>query len=295
AFTRAFNAPDAGDRYRGYKVTTAYPKGTELITEWKEQIPKITEEIKGQGVEIVDSMEELLDKVDVVLITCIDGNKHLELAMPVLKAGKPLFIDKPFAASYRDAYAIVEAAREYNTPMFSSSSLRYPTGVENVSETAGKITGTDAYGPASIEPHHPDLFWYGIHGVELLFSIMGAGCKSVRRTYMPETDSVDGVWNDNRIGTFRGMRNGKYGYGATVFGEKSIVYLSRDGGYNPLLAKITEFYDTKILPFPVEQTLEIIAFMEAADESKKHGGTEIDLKSVMNDSMKYERLSPAKS
>jgi hypothetical protein len=285
AFTRAFNAPDAGDRYRGYKVTTAYPKGTELITEWKEQIPKITEEVRGQGVEIVDSIEELLDKVDVVLITCIDGNKHLELAMPVLKAGKPLFIDKPFAASYRDAYAIVEAAREYGTPMFSSSSLRYPTGVENVSETAGKITGTDAYGPAVIEPHHPDLFWYGIHGVELLFSIMGAGCKSVRRTYTPETDSVVGVWNDNRTGTFRGIRNGKYGYGATVFGEKNIVYLSRDGGYNPLLAKIAEFYDTKIPPFPVEQTLEIIAFMEAADESKKHGGAEIDLKSVMNGSM----------
>jgi predicted dehydrogenase len=282
AFTRAFNASDAGDKYRKYRVVAAYPKGTELIREWKERIPKITEEIRGEGVEIVDSIEELLNKVDVVLMTCIDGNKHLELAMPVLKAGKPLFIDKPFSASYRDAYAIVEAARKYNTPMFSSSSLRYLTGVENVSETVGKITGVDTYGPAVIEPHHPDLFWYGIHSVEILFAIMGAGCKSVRRTYTPETDSVVGVWDDNRIGTFRGTRNGKYGFGATVFGEKNIVFLNNDKGSNPLLVKIAEFYDTKTLPFPVEQTLEIIAFMEAADESKKHGGAAIDLKSVIN-------------
>jgi predicted dehydrogenase len=278
AFTQLFNAPDAGDKYRGYRVTAAYPEGTELIKEWKDQIPKITEEIRNAGVEIVASIDELLNKVDVVLMTCIDGNRHLELAMPVLKAGKPLFIDKPFTASYGDACAIVEAARKYNTPMFSSSSLRYLTGVENVSETAGKITGADTYGPASVEPHHPDLFWYGIHGIEILFALMGAGCKSVKRTYTPETDSVVGVWDDNRIGTFRGTRNGQYGFGAIVFGEKNTIYLNKDEGYSPLLVKIAEFYDTKTVPFPVEQTLEIIAFMEAADESKKQGGIEVKIK-----------------
>ena len=282
AFTREFNAPDAGDKYRGYRVTAACPKGTELIEEWKKQIPVITEEIRGEGVEIVDSTDELLDRVDVVLMTCIDGNRHLELAMPVLEARKPLFIDKPFAASYRDARAIVEAARKYATPMFSSSSLRYLAGVENISDAAGKITGADTHGPASVEPHHPDLFWYGIHGVEILFALMGAGCKSVRRIYTPETDVVAGVWNDNRIGTFRGTRNGKYGFGATVFGEKNIVHLNKDEGYSPLLVKIAEFYDTKTAPFPIEQTLEIIAFMEAADESKKQDGAEIEMKSIMD-------------
>ncbi|MDR1582409.1 MAG: Gfo/Idh/MocA family oxidoreductase [Prevotellaceae bacterium] len=280
AFTQLFNAPDAGDKYRGYKVTAACPKGTELIKEWKDQIPKITEEIKGEGVEIVDSIEELLKKTDVILMTCIDGNRHLELAMPVLESGKPLFIDKPFTASYRDAYAIVEAARKHNTPMFSSSSLRYLNGVENVSEVVGTVIGADTYGPASIEPHHPDLFWYGIHGVEILFAVMGAGCKSVKRTHTPDTDIVVGVWDDNKIGTFRGTRNGTYRFGATVFGKTGTVHLNKDEGYNPLLVKIAEFYDTKTAPFPVEQTLEIIAFMEAADESKKQGGIEISLESL---------------
>jgi len=286
AFTQALNASDAGDKYLGYKVVAAYPKGTELIKEWKDSIPKITEEMKGQGVEITDSMEALLNKVDVVLITCIDGNKHLELATPVIKAGKPLFIDKPFTASYKDARAIVELAKEYNVPMFSASSLRYMENVGNITETVGKVIGIDTFGPAHIEPHHPDLIWYGIHGIEILFAIMGAGCKSVQRTYTPETDFVVGVWDDNRIGTYRGSRSGQYAFGATVYGEKNNKILDRDTGYGPLLVEIAKFYDTKVIPFPVEQTLEIIAFMEAADESKKRGGTAIDLEYVMKNSSK---------
>jgi len=281
-FTKAFNAPDAGDKYRGYQVTAAYPKGTENIREWKDRIPKITQDMKGQGVEIVNSMEELLAKVDVVLITCIDGNVHLELATPVIKAKKPVFIDKPFANSYKDALAIVELAKNYQVPMFSCSSLRYNIDNEDViAETVGKVTGADIFSPAYIEPTHPDLFWYGIHGVEILFTIMGTGCTSVKRTFTPETDYVVGVWNDNRIGGYRGIRNGKNGYGATVFGEKAIKVLDIRGGYNPMLVKIAEFYDTKKIPFPVEQTLEIIAFMEAAEESKKRGGIAIDVESVM--------------
>ena len=281
AFTQSFNATDAGDKYRGYQVTAAYPKGTELIKEWKDRIPQITQEMKGLGVEIVDSMDELLAKTDVVLITCIDGNRHLEQAIPVIKAKKPLFIDKPFTASYKDAHAIVELAKQYQVPMFSSSSLRYMEGIDTITETVGKVLGADIFSPASIEPNHPDLFWYSIHGIEILFAIMGTGCKSVKRTFTPDTDSVVGVWDDNRIGVYRGIRKGKSGYGATVFGDKAIKILDRDGGYNPLLVKVAEFYDTKIVPFPVEQTLEIIAFMEAAEESKKRGGITIDLEQVM--------------
>jgi predicted dehydrogenase len=276
AFTQSLNAPDASG-YRGYKVVAAYPKGTENIQEWKDQIPVFTEEVKAQGVEIVDSMEELLDRVDVVLLACIDGNRHLEQALPVLKAGKPLFIDKPFAASYADARAIVEAAKQYNVPLFSSSSLRYMEGMEDIPGKTGKVTGADTYSPAYIEEHHPDLFWYGIHGVEILFSVMGTGCKSVRRCYTAETDYVVGIWDDNRIGTFRGIRRGQGGYGGTVFGEKGIKILDNYTGYDPLLVKIAEFYDSGIAPVAIEETLEIMAFMEAAEESKRKGGAAVDL------------------
>ena len=282
AFTKSLNDPNAGETYRGYKVVAAVPEGTENILEWKNRIPEFTKEVQNQGVEIVHSIDEMLKKVDVVILSCIDGNKHLEQVLPVFKAGKPVFIDKPFAGSLSDAFAIVEASEKYKVPMFSSSSLRYIEGTDEIAKgKVGKIIGVDAYSPAHIEEHHPDLFWYGVHGVEILFTIMGTGCKSVKRTFTKNTDVVVGVWDNDRIGTFRGIRQGQGGYGATVFGEKGIAVLDRYNGYNPLLVKITEFFDTGIVPVSAEETLEIFAFMQAADESKIKDGISIDIDSVV--------------
>ena len=282
AFTKSLNDPNAGDTYRGYKVVAAVPEGTENILEWKNRSPEFTKEVQAQGVEIVHSIEEMLNKVDVVILSCIDGNKHLEQVLPVFKAGKPVFIDKPFAGSLSDAYAIAEAAKQYNVPVFSSSSLRYIEGADEIADgKLGKIIGVDAYSPAHIEEHHPDLFWYGVHGVEILFTIMGTGCKSVKRTFTEDTDVVVGVWDDNRIGTYRGIRKGQGGYGATVFGEKGISVVDKYSGYDPLLVKIAEFFDTGIVPVSTDETLEIFAFMQAAEESKMQGGISINIESVV--------------
>ena len=282
SITKKLNDPLSGDKYGGYKVVAAYPKGTEIIESWKNRIPGITKQIKNEGVEIVNSIEQLLEKVDVVLLTCIDGNKHLEQALPVFKAGKPLFIDKPFAASLADAYAIVDAAKHYNTPMFSSSSLRYIEGAKEIADgKVGKVLGTNVYSPAHIEEHHPDLFWYGVHGVEILFTIMGTGCKSVKRTFTEGMDVVVGLWDDDRIGTYRGIRKGKGGYGGTVFGDKAIANLGEYKGDSELLVKMTEFYSTGIVPVSHEETLEIFAFMQAAEESKEKGGVSIKIASVV--------------
>jgi predicted dehydrogenase len=287
AFTRSLNNPEAGDKFLGYKIVAAYPKGTEEILEWKNKIPGITEKVKSHGVEIVNSMDDLLNKVDVVMITCIDGNQHLEQVMPVFKAGLPVFIDKPFAASLSDAYSIADAAKKYNVPLFSASSLRYITGAKEIAEgEIGAVIGADAYSPAHIEEHHPDLFWYAVHGVETLFTIMGTGCKSVQRTFTADTDVVVGVWEDGRIGTFRGIRKGKGGYGVTVFGEKGISVVNKYSGYEPLLVKICEFFESGKAPIPIEETLEIFAFMQAAEVSKEKGGISIDIDTVIKEAKK---------
>jgi predicted dehydrogenase len=289
AFTKALNDPLAGNRFGGYKVVAAYADGTDNIEAWKKRIPEFTEEVKRQGVEIMPSIDKMLEQVDVVLLTCIDGNKHLEQALPVLKAGKRLFIDKPFAGSLSDACAIVEAARHYDVPMFSSSSLRYIDGAKEIAGgKIGKVIGVNAYSPAPIEEHHPDLFWYGVHGVEILFTVMGTGCKSVKRIFTENTDVVVGIWEDDRIGCFRGIRQGKSGYGATVFGEDGIEVLDKYQGYNPLLEKITEFFDTGMVPVSADETLEIFAFMQAADESKIRGGDPIDIGAVMQEAKSHK-------
>jgi predicted dehydrogenase len=282
AFTNALNDPAAGPELAGYKVVAAYPKGSKDIKSSADRIPGYTDEVKKLGVEIVNSIDELLPKVDVVLLETNDGRLHLEQALPVLKAGKRMFIDKPVAASLSDAIAIFEAAKHYNVPVFSSSSLRYIAGANEIKEgSLGKVLGADIYSPATIEKTHPDLFWYGVHGVETLFTIMGTGCKSVTRTFTDNTDLVVGIWNENRIGTFRGIRYGKADYGGTVFGEQGITVLGKYNGYNLLLVEIIKFFQTGIVPVNPEETIEIFAFMTAAEESKLLNGASIGIESVM--------------
>ena len=281
AFTKALNNPDAGPEYGGFKIVAAYPKGSNDIKSSVERIPGYIEEVKKQGVEIVNSIDELLTKVDFVLLETNDGRLHLEQAIPVLKAGKRMFIDKPIAASLTDAMAIFDAAKHYNVPVFSSSSLRYISGTKEISEgKIGKVIGADTFSPCHIEITHPDLFWYGIHGVEILFTVMGKGCKTVVYVHTPDTDMAIGTWQDGRIGTFRGTRTGKSAYGGNVFGEKANLTLGNFGGYEPLLIKIIEFFNTGVVPVSQEETLDIFAFMQAADESKLKGGIPVEIEKV---------------
>ena len=226
--------------------------------------------------EIVADIPALCAKVDAVLLLSVDGRRHLEQAKPVIAARKPLFIDKPMAASLADAREIFRLAAEAKVPVFSSSALRFVPGIAQARSDAsvGGVLGCAAYSPCSLEPHHPDLFWYGIHGVEILFTIMGPGCESVVRVHTEDADLVVGRWKDGRIGSYRGIRKGEASTGALVFGEKRMVRAEEGSGsvYRPLLAEVVTFFRTGMAPVPAEETLEILAFMEAADASKKDGG-----------------------
>ena len=282
-FAKILNDPQAAPDVAGCRVVAAYPKGSADIVSSASRIPKYTEEIKKMGIEVVASIAELLPKVDVVLLETNDGRPHLEQAKAVLKAGKPMFIDKPVAGSLADAVAIFSAARQYRVPVFSSSSLRYMKGAQAVRGGAiGAVVGADAYGPATLEPTHPDLFWYGIHGVEALFTVMGTGCERVVRVNTAGADVVVGTWKGGRVGTFRGLREGHKGYGGTAFGSEAIAPLGPYENYRPLLAEIVRFFRTGVAPVSLEETLEIYAFMEAADESKRQGGVPVTIASVMS-------------
>ena len=278
AFTKTLNGSASEEIFMGYKIVAAYPYGSRDIVSSAERIPGYTIEVKKLGVEIVDSIAELLSKVDVVMLETNDGRLHLEQGLEVIASGKRLFVDKPVTASLADAILLYETAKKNSVPIFSSSSLRYITGIaEILAGKVGFVTGAFTYSPAKLEKTHPDLFWYGIHGVEALFTIMGSGCKSVVRVSNEDTDIVTGTWKDGRMGSFRGIRSGKGDYGGIVFGEKAILSLGGYAGYNPLLVQIIRFFETGVAPVKAEDTLEILAFMEAAELSKIGNGTSVEL------------------
>lgn len=279
AFSKTLNETPQKPEVMGCRVVAAYPKGSPDIESSVARVPEYTEKVKALGVEIVPTIDALLDKVDVVFIETNDGRPHLEQLLPCLEAHKPVYIDKPIAGSLSDAIKIFDAAKKARVPIFSSSSLRFGKNTQTVrAGSVGKVASAETFSPASLEKTHPDLFWYGIHGVESLFTVMGTGCQSVKRSQTADGKiEVTGTWAGGRKGVFRENK----GYGGKAIGEKGEVEVGKYDGYDPLLFAIVQFFRNGIAPVSPEETLEIYAFMEAADESKRRGGAEVTLAEVM--------------
>lgn len=282
AFTKVLNDVRAKPDVAGCRVVCAYPHGSRDIESSASRIPKYTAQMKEQGVRIAASIAEVLENTDVILLETNDGRLHLEQYLACAQAGKPVFIDKPVAAQLPDVIAIFQIADHFKAPMFSSSSLRFTGELQAVRKgKLGPVLGCDAFSPCSLEKTHSDLFWYGIHGVEILYTAMGTGCQTVTRTSTKGTDFVTGKWRDGRVGTFRGIRSGKRGYGGTAFGEKGNASVGGYSGYRPLLVEIVEFFKTKKAPVSSAETLELYAFMEAARISSQRGGVPVSIEETV--------------
>lgn len=295
-WTQIIHGASAGSPIAEMRVVAAVPSFSADIPFSRDNIEKNIATMRDLGVEMCDTVDTMLGKVDAVMLLSIDGRPHPREARPVFAARKPLFIDKPVAATLADAVAIFRAARDSRTPCFSNSSLRYSPGIVGMTNDAriGRVLGCDAYGNnVSILPGHPDLFYYGIHGCEILFAIMGPGCRTVSRVKGDAADLVTGTWNDGRVGTFRGILRGHTDFGATVFGEKGIAPAGKFAGYDPLLVEIVKFFKTGQPPMSFEDTLEIYAFMQAADQSLREGGRPVAIASVLESARNEAGGSPS--
>ncbi|MBK5292512.1 MAG: Gfo/Idh/MocA family oxidoreductase [Acidobacteriia bacterium] len=279
AFTKVLNDPANPDHVAGARVVAAFKGGSPDVESSRTRVDGFAKELQEKwNVEMVADIPTLCRKVDAILLESVDGRRHLEQARQVIAAGKPLFIDKPLASTLEDAREIARLAKAAGVKWFSTSSLRY-------GEVATKMkfpdaTGAITWGPGPMEAHHYlDLSWYAVHPIEMLFALLGPGCVEVTRTYAPDADVVVGRWKDGRIGTVRATR--PYGdYGAVVFRPKSVEQspLKPKSSYVPMLREIIKFFQTGVVPVPNEETLEIFAFMDAAQKSREAGGKPVPLR-----------------
>ena len=115
-------------------------------------------------------------------------------------------------------------------------------------------------------------------GTEALYTVMGQGCESVTRTKTDDTDVVVGKWSNGRTGTLIGLRTKATSQEVTVFGTKAVAQQKPTvHDYAPLVGEIIKFFQSGKAPVPMEETLEMFAFMEAADESAKANGAPVKL------------------
>ncbi len=280
AFTDTINNPTAKGHVPGGKVIAAFKGGSPDIPSSWSRVDEYAKTLKEKhGLKFYDTIEELCQNVDAVLLESVDGRPHLEQLKPVLKAHKPVFIDKPVAGSLRDAVEIFRLIKKYKVPAFSSSSLRFAQDTQAVRNgSIGKVLYAETYGPCELEPHHPDLFWYGVHGTEALFTVMGTGCQTVQRGVTEKGKiQVTGTWKGDRKGVYREDPK----FSGMAEGTKGEAKIGTFEGYVPLVVEIMKFFKTGVAPVTPKETLEIFTFMQAADESKAQGGKPVKMKDVL--------------
>ena len=283
AFTKIINDPKATGPLAKAKVVAAFKGGSRDIPSSADRIDKYTETLtKEYGLKLYPTITELCKNVDAIMLESVDGRPKVRQAIPVIDAGLPLFIDKPMAGSLADVIFIFEYAKKKSVPIFSSSSLRYGKTNQAIRHgSIGIVTRAEVHSPCSLEVHHPDLFWYGVHGCESLFTVMGTGCQSVvRRTTADGKIEVEGTWKgdqSNRIGIFR---EGK-GYGGKAKGTKGESEAGGYDGYAPLVVAAVKMFQTGNVPVGAQETIEMFAFMAAADESKRRGGKPVTIQEMI--------------
>ncbi len=280
-FTKRFNHVDiAEDQWvEGARVVAGVPGRSEISPE---RIPEYTAKMKEYGVPILDDPADLFGKIDAVMIESVDGSVHLERARPFLERGIPMFVDKPFACSLADAKALVDLADRTHTPLFTSSSLRYAPEVvaaRSDPKETGAIIGAHTYGPAPTHPRNPGLFHYGIHPVEMLYALMGPGCRRVVGLSTAGGEVATGEWADGRVASVRGLRDGKADYGFTIYGSTAVkTYgVGTQFIYRELLKRVVTMFETRKPPFDVRESLELVAFIEAANRSGSTGGQPVEI------------------
>jgi hypothetical protein len=279
AFTALLNDPASANHVPGARVVAAYKGGSPDLEQSRTRVEKFAAELQTKyGVEIVPDIPALCSRVDAVMLLSVDGRVHLAQARQIMAAHKRVFIDKPLASTLADARAIAELGKETNTPWFSSSSLRWSEITETMKFP--DANGVHTWGPGPLEEHHQlELAWYAIHPIEMLYALMGTGCETVSRISGEHAEEVVGRWKDGRIGSVTALR--PYGpYGAVVYRTHGVAMspAKPKTGYEGLVREIVRFFETGAPPVPNSETLEIFAFMDAAQRSKESGGKAVALR-----------------
>lgn len=258
----------------GARVVIACPGESRVMPE---RIPAYTKEIADLGVPLVDRPEEMIGKVDGMLIETQEGGIHLHRARPFLEAGLPCFIDKPFACSVSDARQLIELAQRNGVCIFSASALRYaPDLVQFVIKRVDRqILGAVTYGPGLLHPGNPGLFHYVLHAVEVLCTLMGPGCERVCCVQEENVDVITARWRDGRVATVRGVRPAQPVYGFVAFTDEGAEHVALDTAYiyRELLKQIVAMFATGQSPLDIGITLEIMAFLEASNKSRSSGAS----------------------
>lgn len=283
SFTKIFNDPTYEFHIPGFKVTHGFPGASADFELSSSRVEKFTQQVNTEyGVTIVDSPQAVAKEVDIIFINAVDGRAHLAFFEKIAPFGKPTFIDKPFAATLADAQAMAKLAADHNIPLTTCSSLRFADRLTAALKDApadDPVMAVQAWGPMNTHEQLPGLLWYGVHAVEMIIRVMGPGIDNVRTITNENNDVVTAQWADGRVASYNGLRNSHSKFGLIIHRKASVQIVDASTFDSPwyfsMLTEVMAAFAKKQSAVPMEDSLAVMEFIDAANRSRTSNGQKI--------------------
>jgi predicted dehydrogenase len=268
------NLPD-DPRFKQTHVAEAKVVALFGIPEHAERTKEVS--TKNRIPTVVSSPEELIGKIDLAICVFRKGSLHAKYSLPIVAAGIPIYVDKPFASNVADARAMLAAADKRGTPITTFSSFRVAQSTLQFKaelEKIGPVTYGISLGPGDRKSEYDGLIFYGIHAVEVMLAVFGHGVRDVRAVDQNNNIVATVTYPDDRIVTLVFIGNAKYAFRAIAFGKKGEATFTPGTGtyYRDALMAVIEMAKTRKRPLTNEQMLEQVQIFHAIEQSLQNGG-----------------------
>lgn len=268
-----------GDRAQVVGLWGAEPERTKEVSE------------KGQIPLIVEKPEDLIGKVDAILVVDRHGDLHLPHALPFLEAGIPVYVDKPLTISLGDAVQLFETSRTNNALMTSYSSLRYAAAIDDLAsslEGLGQIHAGHMTGPCDFGSEYGGPFFYATHVLEMALRLLGDEVATVRAVRSGSTVVVTLTWANGPVLTISYLAGAAYHFHVTLFGAKGMVaeeVLGGDATYAAGLKAFLAAVESGQAPLTFEQMLRPIAIVHAIQHSLDRDGVAVEVQPLVDEAL----------
>ena len=282
--TKVYHGMSFAEMFNGYDKDKAVAKKWGALYEarvgenvrithiWDEKKEDAEESAEICNIEnVVSNKEEMIGKVDGIIIADDCTMKHQKRALCFLEAGIPTFIDKPLSPDIKEAEDIVELAKKHNAPVMSCSSLRYAKETKEIREGKHNL-GEILTGMSICKEGQGSLVFYGIHAMELLYSIVGPGIESIKNVGEKTKDILVVKYKDGRKFIVSAYEEISGIFQINLYGTKgnvSIKVEDFDYFYSEMLKDFVRMVETKKEPFPQEETLEIIRALVMGEKNRE--------------------------
>ena len=271
-FPEQLQSPEipAEQRIPGMRAVSCLKFMTPFTTE--EVLAERTAKLESWGVRVTENFDEAVSDCDAILLEINDPAYHVEYFERAAKLGKPIFLDKPMADTFENGKKIVSIAEADSVSFFTASSLRFVPELESASAEVGKPELASVYGPLGKALAGSSIVWYGVHAFEMLERAMGTGASRVTAVRDERGTVVTVGYRDGRRGIVELTEEmSQYG-GVLRSADKVKPYVvNMDNAYSGLLKQIVKFLNEDFIPVSIEESLEIMHLLDAAERSYDSG------------------------